>query len=80
VQGKHTPHARVDQGVLSGMSFGSGGAAFLGIPYAAAPVGKLRWVAPQEPEAWKGERDASYYRPACPQLPSPWLPEMLGRR
>ena len=79
-QGKHAPHVRIGQGALSGMSFGSGGAAFLGIPYAAPPVGKLRWVAPQEPAAWTGERDASYYRPACPQLPSAWLPEMLGRK
>ena len=79
-QGKRAPHVRVEQGELAGTSFGSGGAVFLGIPYAAAPVAKLRWVAPQEAAAWKGERDATYYRPACPQLPSAWLPEMLGRK
>lgn len=73
------PYVQLDKGALSGTRFGSGGAEFLGIPYAAPPVGKLRWVAPQEPSGWAGVRDATYYRPACPQLPSSWLPEMLGR-
>lgn len=76
----HIPLVRLDQGVLSGSRFGSAGAAFLGIPYAAPPVDRLRWAAPQEPAPWPGIRDATYYRPACPQLPSPWLPEMLGRK
>ncbi|MGB8478755.1 MAG: carboxylesterase family protein [Acidobacteriaceae bacterium] len=53
-------------------------AAFLGVPYAAQPVGNLRWKAPQPPPAWSGIREATKYRPACPQTPSPWLPEMLG--
>lgn len=71
---------RVDQGELRGMRFGAGGGVFLGIPYAAAPVGRLRWVAPQEPAKWVGVRDALRYGDACPQLPSAWLPEMLGRK
>lgn len=74
------PHIRLDEGVLSGTHLGSTGAEFLGIPYAAPPVGSLRWAAPQQPQPWPGIRDATYYRPACPQLPSPWLPEMLGRK
>jgi para-nitrobenzyl esterase len=56
------------------------GGAFLGIPYAAQPVGDLRWRAPQAPERWNGVRSAKAYGPACPQRPSPWLPEMLGRK
>ena len=76
----HIPLVRLEQGVLSGSRFGSAGAAFLGIPYAAPPVDRLRWAAPHEPAPWPGIRDATYYRPACPQLPSPWLPEMLGRK
>ena len=78
--GSRAPEVRLDQGVLSGSRYGAAGAAFLGIPYAASPVGLLRWTSPQEPKPWPGIRDATYYRPACPQLPSPWLPEMLGRK
>jgi para-nitrobenzyl esterase len=74
------PLVHLDKGTLSGTRFSSGGAIFLGIPYAAPPVSHLRWASPQEPAAWPGIRDATYYRPACPQLPSPWLPEMLGRK
>jgi para-nitrobenzyl esterase len=74
------PRITLDSGVLAGSPMHTGGAEFLGIPYAAPPVGPLRWVAPQEPAPWTGVRDASYYRPACPQLPSPWLPEMLSRK
>jgi len=54
------------------------GAAFLGIPYAAAPIGDLRWRPPQPASHWTGIRNATAYGPACPQSPSPWLPEMFG--
>lgn len=54
------------------------GGVFLGIPFAAQPVGDLRWKAPQAPRPWHGIRQASEYGAACPQRPSPWLPEMLG--
>lgn len=53
---------------------------FLGIPFAAAPVGNLRWRSPQPPLPWKGVRMAAEYGPACPQFPSTWLLEMLGRK
>ena len=54
------------------------GGAFLGVPYAAQPVGDLRWRAPQPAPAWSGVLRAKAYGPACPQAPSGWLPEMLG--
>jgi carboxylesterase type B len=40
---------------------------FLGIPYAAPPVGALRWQPPQPPKPWSGIRAASSYAPHCPQ-------------
>lgn len=39
------------------------GIAFLGIPYAQAPVGALRFAAPEPPAAWDGVRDATAYGP-----------------
>ncbi len=56
------------QGDLQGTQT-AGVAQFRGIPYAKPPVGALRWVAPQAPEAWSGLRDASRFGPACPQAP-----------
>jgi len=41
--------------------------AFLGLPYAAPPVGDLRWKAPQPPANWIGERDATKYGAHCAQ-------------
>jgi para-nitrobenzyl esterase len=41
--------------------------AFLGLPYAAPPVGDLRWKAPQPVAKWKGERDGTTYAPHCMQ-------------
>lgn len=39
--------------------------AFKGIPYAAPPVGKLRWHAPQPPSPWSGVRDAAAHGARC---------------
>ncbi|XP_009070559.1 PREDICTED: fatty acyl-CoA hydrolase precursor, medium chain-like [Acanthisitta chloris] len=41
--------------------------AFLGIPFAKAPVGSLRFSPPEPPEPWNGLRDATSYPPLCPQ-------------
>ncbi len=38
---------------------------FMGIPYAQAPVGELRWRPPQAPAAWNGVREADQPGAAC---------------
>ena len=45
---------------------------FLGIPYAAPPVGALRWQPPQPATSWSGVRDATQFAPHCPQLATPF--------
>jgi para-nitrobenzyl esterase len=44
---------------------------FKGVPYAAPPVGDLRWRAPQPPSAWDGMRPADQFGPICPQFDPP---------
>ncbi|MDB5945471.1 MAG: pnbA, partial [Ramlibacter sp.] len=45
---------------------------FLGIPYAAPPVGALRWKAPQAVAAWSTTRSAATLAPHCAQPASPF--------
>jgi para-nitrobenzyl esterase len=41
--------------------------AYLGIPFAAPPVGELRWREPQPVASWQGTRKANSFAPACMQ-------------
>src|SRR5215467_13331979 len=45
---------------------------FRGIPYAAPPVGALRWQPPQPAASWSGVRDATQFAPHCAQSASPF--------
>jgi para-nitrobenzyl esterase len=58
--------ATVDTGQLRPLA-ANGVLAFKGIPFAAPPVGDLRWRAPRPPERWTGVRDASVYGQICMQ-------------
>ncbi len=57
---------QTESGPVQGITFG-GISEFRGIPYAAPPVGNLRWRPPAAPVAWTGTRDGSMYGPACEQ-------------
>jgi para-nitrobenzyl esterase len=72
------PTVMVRAGVLEGTQFGleKNEVAFLGVPYAAPPVGELRWKPPQAPEKWIGTRKATEFGATCPQLPAGWLPSL----
>ncbi len=58
--------ARTQAGVVRGVE-GAGVRAFLGVPYAKAPVGDLRWRAPRPMEPWDGVRDATRLGSDCVQ-------------
>ena len=56
------------QGKVRGKAINDGKVkAFLGLPYAAAPVGDLRWRAPEPAAKWKGVRDATKFGHRCEQ-------------
>ncbi len=61
-------------GDVIGLSEG-GAHAWLGIPYAAPPVGPLRWRAPRPAEAWTGTREAVRFGAFCPQFTNMTLPD-----
>ena len=63
-----TPSLQVatDRGPVVGHGAGAV-AGFLGVPYAAAPVGALRWRAPVPHEAWTQPLEAAALGPACAQ-------------
>ncbi len=60
------PTAKIDTGPLIGVTEGPA-SVFRNIPYAAAPVGALRWAPPQAAKAWTAPRAAAEAGPSCPQ-------------
>ena len=57
---------RVDSGQLQGVE-ADGVISFKGIPFAAPPVGELRWRPPQPTPKWTGVREATEFGPSCMQ-------------
>ncbi|KXI26742.1 carboxylesterase/lipase family protein [Paraglaciecola hydrolytica] len=51
---------------------------YLGIPYAQAPVGELRWQPPQKVTPWQGIKDANHFSNDCMQIPFPGDAAPLG--
>jgi para-nitrobenzyl esterase len=67
-----TDPVRVEQGLLAGATESSSGIhVYRGIPFAAPPVGDLRWKAPQPPAPWQGVRQATEFSNACWQTQYP---------
>jgi para-nitrobenzyl esterase len=58
--------ARIESGAVEG-AVKDGVTAYLGIPFAAPPVGELRWREPQPVAPWEGTRSATSFAPACLQ-------------
>lgn len=64
------PVVRIPQGSLAGIAQGAADA-YLGIPYAAPPVGRYRWRAPQSAPYWLGVRPAKRFAASCWQVMTP---------
>lgn len=61
---------KINSGFVEG-TVEDGIAVYKGIPFAAPPVGDLRWRAPQPVNKWDGILKADTYAPACPQINVP---------
>ncbi len=74
---------KVKTGLIAGaVSSDSSIAVFKGIPYAAPPVGDLRWRAPRRPAAWQGVRKTDQFSASCVQNivteRKPWTFEFMA--
>jgi len=71
------PTVTIDSGALRGATE-DGVSSWKGIPFAAPPLGPLRWRAPQPAAHWSGTRDATVYGHDCMQVPFPSDAAPLG--
>lgn len=72
---------KTDLGQLSGARLTGWVTAFLGVPFAAPPVGDLRWRPPQSAAPWTGVRKADHFGASCMQNEAgsrlPWTEEFM---
>ena len=73
LSGEADPDTRrtLTQGEVVGFVHENGAHAWLGIPFAAPPVGELRWRAPRPPAPFDGTFEATAFGPSCPQFAPP---------
>ncbi|XP_053230403.1 neuroligin-3 isoform X10 [Podarcis raffonei] len=50
---------------------------YLGVPYAAPPIGEKRFMPPEPPPSWSGIRNATHFSPVCPQNIHTAVPEIM---
>ena len=80
---RDTPPIKTASGLVSGLpGRNSAITVFKGIPFAAPPVGALRWHAPTPAAAWQGVRKADAFSPSCIQTivteKKPWTYEFMA--
>ncbi|KAJ8917948.1 hypothetical protein NQ315_002643 [Exocentrus adspersus] len=72
-QQERTPVVRIQQGLLQGVAVYTDSSkiinSYLGVPYAAPPIDKLRFSSPVKHPGWNGTYDATNFKSKCPQLP-----------
>src|ERR1019366_5835964 len=73
---------RIDTGAVDGVPTADPSVTvYKGIPFAAPPVGDLRWRPPEAAAAWQGVRKADQFSAACIQDPvrclGPWTEEYM---
>ena len=72
VLGVATQPVRTEAGLVEGIPAADPAiTVYKGIPYAAAPTGALRWLAPAPPTPWTGVRKADRFGSVCPQAQPP---------
>ena len=73
---------KTESGMVSGVPAGASVTAYKGIPFAAPPIGPLRWKAPQPPVQWTGVRAADRFGASCIQTiveeKKPWTHEFMA--
>ncbi len=72
------PKARLSYGTVRGVTRDDGWHCFMGIPYAAAPVGDARWRAPMPPTPWAGDRAAKAFGASAMQGDLGPMGELIG--